>query len=270
MISAAVCCVPVSPLRSTPSHRAEMVSQLLFGDQCTILESAPDNWTKVRCDHDQYEGWCQQGQLTTLRESLPATSYLTQQWVTGIKVDGKNMQVPLGCSIPGLKDKETVWGDMTVSCNEDLYTLTNRSSDESLLNNKSRDASIDENLLKQIAFKFLNTGYLWGGRSVFGVDCSGFCQVVYKFLGISLMRDAYQQATQGEVVGFLQEARVGDLAFFDNDEGRITHVGILLNDSEIIHSSVKVRIDRIDNMGIINSDTKLRTHKLRLIKRIIV
>ena len=91
--------------------------------------------------------------------------------------------------------------------------------------------------------------------------------MVFKCLGVPLLRDAYQQATQGDGVGFLQEVKCGDLAFFDNDEGRITHVGILLNDREIIHSSSKVRIDRIDTQGIINTDTQERTHKLRLIKR---
>jgi gamma-D-glutamyl-L-lysine dipeptidyl-peptidase len=99
------------------------------------------------------------------------------------------------------------------------------------------------------------------------VDCSGFCQTVYKFFNKPILRDASQQATQGEIVGFLQEARCGDLAFFDNPEGRITHVGILLSESEVLHSSVKVRIDPIDNMGIINKDTGERTHQLRIIKR---
>jgi len=90
---------------------------------------------------------------------------------------------------------------------------------------------------------------------------------VYRFFNIPLLRDAYLQATQGESVGFLQEVKCGDLAFFDNAEGRITHVGILLNESEIIHASGKVRIDKIDNAGIINTDTGLRTHQLRIIKR---
>jgi cell wall-associated NlpC family hydrolase len=122
-------------------------------------------------------------------------------------------------------------------------------------------------ILKQIAFKFLNTSYLWGGKSVFGIDCSGYAQMTYKFLNNQLPRDAWQQAEQGTLVNFLQEAQCGDLAFFDNEEGRITHVGILLNDHEIIHSSGKVRIDKIDTDGILNLETKQRTHKLRIIKR---
>jgi cell wall-associated NlpC family hydrolase len=124
-----------------------------------------------------------------------------------------------------------------------------------------------ENLLN-IAEPYLNTAYLWGGKSIFGIDCSGFVQQVYKMLGIVLPRDAYQQATVGESVGFLEEVQLGDLAYFDNAERRITHVGIMLNSHQIIHASGKVRIDNIDNMGIVNSDTELRTHQLRMIKRI--
>jgi gamma-D-glutamyl-L-lysine dipeptidyl-peptidase len=91
--------------------------------------------------------------------------------------------------------------------------------------------------------------------------------VVYKFLNIALLRDAGQQATQGEVVNFLQEARCGDLAFFDDEEGKIIHVGILLNNYQIIHASSRVRVDKIDNEGIINSDTGERAQRLRIIKR---
>jgi cell wall-associated NlpC family hydrolase len=114
---------------------------------------------------------------------------------------------------------------------------------------------------------YLNTPYLWGGRSVFGIDCSGFAQQVYRFFNKHLPRDASQQALQGEVVGFLQEAICGDLAFFDNEEGRITHVGILLDAQTIIHSSGRVKIDKIDNQGIFTTDKGERTHNLRIIKR---
>jgi cell wall-associated NlpC family hydrolase len=129
------------------------------------------------------------------------------------------------------------------------------------------EVKINPKQIKQIAFKFLNTSYLWGGKSVFGIDCSGYAQAVYKLLNVYLPRDAWQQAEAGTAVNFLQEAQCGDLAFFDNENGKIIHVGILLNDHEIIHSSGKVRIDKIDTQGILNLETKQRTHQLRIIKR---
>jgi gamma-D-glutamyl-L-lysine dipeptidyl-peptidase len=128
-------------------------------------------------------------------------------------------------------------------------------------------APFEAALIKQNALGFLDTPYLWGGKTACGIDCSGFSQQVFKQFGIKLPRDSYQQAEAGEVVGFLMEAQCGDLAFFDNEEGRITHVGIMLGNDEIIHSSGKVRIDKIDSQGIINSETGARTHKLRIIKR---
>jgi gamma-D-glutamyl-L-lysine dipeptidyl-peptidase len=121
--------------------------------------------------------------------------------------------------------------------------------------------------IRSVALQYLDTPYSWGGKSKCGIDCSGFCQQVFKQFGIKLPRDAYQQAEHGEVVGFLLEAQTGDLAFFDNEEGKITHVGLMLSPDEIIHASGKVRIDKIDNQGIIHSETGARTHKLRIIKR---
>jgi len=127
--------------------------------------------------------------------------------------------------------------------------------------------SFEADTVRETAFAYLDVPYIWGGKSKFGIDCSGFCQQVYKAFGIRLPRDAYQQAALGEVVGFLQEVQCGDLAFFDNEEGKITHVGMMLSSQEIIHASGKVRIDKIDNQGIINVDTGARTHRLRIIKR---
>lgn len=119
----------------------------------------------------------------------------------------------------------------------------------------------------RVTREYLDVPYLWGGKSKHGIDCSGFSQQVFKQFGIKIQRDAYQQAEQGEVVGFLLEAQPGDLAFFDNEEAKITHVGIMLGPDEIIHASGKVRIDKIDNQGIINAETGQRTHRLRIIKR---
>ena len=110
---------------------------------------------------------------------------------------------------------------------------------------------------------------MWGGKTPFGIDCSGFTQMVYKLCGYQLLRDAKQQATQGEVLSFIEESEPGDLAFFDNEEGEIIHVGIILNDYHIIHAHGKVRIDSLDHSGIFNSDLQKHTHKLRVIKKII-
>jgi cell wall-associated NlpC family hydrolase len=115
----------------------------------------------------------------------------------------------------------------------------------------------------------LNAPYLWGGKTPFGIDCSGFTQMVYKLNGYHLSRDASQQATQGEALSFIEESEPGDLAFFDNEEGNIIHVGIIMENNYIIHASGKVRVDRLDHLGIFNPETQKHTHKLRVIKKII-
>ena len=123
--------------------------------------------------------------------------------------------------------------------------------------------------LVKTAFMYLNAPYLWGGKTPFGIDCSGFTQMVYKLNGYKLLRDASQQATQGEALSFIEESEPGDLAFFDNEEGNIIHVGIMMENNYIIHASGKVRIDRLDHLGIYNAETNRHTHKLRVIKKII-
>ena len=125
-----------------------------------------------------------------------------------------------------------------------------------------------DNLI-QTAFLYLNTPYLWGGKSPFGIDCSGFTQMVYKLNGYRLLRDASQQATQGEALSFIEESEAGDLAFFDDREGNINHVGIIMPDNYIIHVDGKVRIDRLDHTGIFNREKRNYTHQLRVIKKII-
>ncbi|HEV2833111.1 MAG TPA: C40 family peptidase [Hanamia sp.] len=250
-----VCCVPVSPMRADVSHRSEMVSQQLFGEKSIILEKADDNWVKIKLKYDGYQGWVQQSHLSEIDEEhyLKVDKDLTSDWVNEVDYNGHIMMVPMGSSLSAFRNGKAFWRKSSVYFGGKVWN-----PDEIKINPK---------LVKQVAFKFLNTSYLWGGKSVFGIDCSGYAQMVYKFLNKQLPRDAWQQAEEGEVVNFLQEAQAGDLAFFDNEEGRITHVGILLNEHEIIHSSGKVRIDKIDTQGIMNLETKLRTHKLRIIKR---
>jgi hypothetical protein len=250
-----VCCVPVCPIRAEPSHKAEMVSQLLFGEAGILLEEVKD-FIKIKCLYDCYEGWCQLSQLAVgigyQPEASPAV--LVGDWTDKVSINGATAFVSMGTPVIA-----PAHVDITIGPYRTSYLIA---SPWHLANAQPTPEAI-----RSRAVRFLNTSYLWGGRSVFGIDCSGFVQQVFRFFNIPLLRDAHLQAKQGEDIGFLQEGRCGDLAFFDDDEGMITHVGILLNEQEIIHASGKVRIDKIDNAGIVNTDTHQRTHKLRIIKR---
>ena len=251
----AVCCVPVCPMRAEAAHKSEMVSQLLFGECAAVLEESKD-FIKVKYIYDGYEGWCQRSQLA-ITDVLPAGAANTiyvGNWTDTVTINDVTAHIPMGAPVI-----HAAHADLHIGPYKIRYQAGSAWS--------AAGAVPAAEAIAQRSFRFLNTAYLWGGRSVFGIDCSGFTQVVFRFFNIPLLRDAYLQATQGEGIGFLQETRCGDLAFFDNPEGRITHVGILLNDHEIIHAAGKVRIDRIDNAGIVNSDTGQRTHQLRLIRR---
>lgn len=240
-----ICMTPAAPLRKEPSHRSEMVSQLLFNETASVIDEETD-FIKLRCDYDGYEGWCQRRQLAFINNDIEIKGYTTN-FITNIILAERPVNIGLATPVC----------DNILQQNYNLDYI------------KVNDAVNDKaHFIQAIALKYLNVPYLWGGKTVFGIDCSGLVQQVFKLAGIKLLRDAYQQATQGETIHFLQEATCGDLAFFDNDEGGITHVGILLNDSSIIHASGFVRIDKIDNAGIID-DKNERTHKLRIIKRVI-
>ena len=245
-----ICTVPVSPMRAEPAHQHEIVSQLLFGEAVELLEEGSKGWLRVKCRYDDYEGWVTKTHLIETPYESFFNSNIAGNWVNTIIQNGQPMQLPFGAMVP-----ET--NNLTTPPFQWDFTGVTRIQPQPF----SADRFI------AIATTFLNTAYMWGGRSVFGIDCSGFAQQVYKYFNMPIPRDAYLQAALGVPLGFLQEAKLGDLAFFDEPDGRITHVGILLNDHEIIHASGKVRIDAIDSQGIISGDTGIRTHQLRIIKR---
>jgi hypothetical protein len=252
-MSYVVCCVPVAPLRKEPEHSAEMTSQLLFGE-CATISAIQEGWVNITCKADGYTGWCLlQHVQNTAAAVFEDDAAITSDWTNELDYNGQMMVVPFGSSLPVMHNRKMEWQQTTVLFEGEVW--------------KPAKAKRDAATITQIAYTFINTAYLWGGRSVFGTDCSGFTQLVYKFLHYPLLRDAQDQATQGELVNFLLEARCGDLAFFDDAAGKIIHVGILLNDHEIIHASGVVRIDKIDNQGIINATTGERGQKLRIIKR---
>jgi hypothetical protein len=245
-----ICSVPVAPLRKEAAHRSEMVSQLLFGERVQLIESTGD-FVLVKNEYDAYTGWCQRSQLTELSGNFPVEEpeILSSAYINAGMLRDTAIHLPMGVPISN-------WQGIT----EPKFTYAGTTHTAGIV-------PFSESAVVAISTSYLNVPYLWGGKSVFGIDCSGFSQQVFRYFGKKLPRDSGDQAKQGEDVGFLAESRAGDLAFFDNAEGIITHVGILLNNHEIIHASGKVRIDTIDQWGIINRDTEQRTHTLRIIKR---
>ena len=250
----AVVAVPAAPMRRKPRHQREMVSQLLFGETVKILKQKDVLWIKVRGLHDGYEGWMTTTLLKEINEAEAKTvcELVTTDMMSTIFINGVKMIIPIGSSIQGLVEGKTKLGALE-------YDFRGNFSNR-------KQVPVNADTLIRLTAQWLNVPYMWGGRTIFGVDCSGFVQLNYKMMGLDLSRDAWQQAQQGKTVKKLKEALCGDLAFFD-DKDEIVHVGILLDSEKIIHASGKVRIDTIDKKGIINSDTQKRTHLLRSIKR---
>ncbi|WP_374173418.1 NlpC/P60 family protein [Flavobacterium tructae] len=250
-----ICNLAIVPVRSEPSDRSEIVTQLLFGEHIEILERQ-NQWARIRIQYDDYEGWVDSKQYQIISEAnfnqLSSEAIILNADLIDYITSSNNLllPIPLGASLSFLNNSE-----INISNFDFEGTKTSGI--------KPKSAIIST------AFMYLNAPYLWGGKTPFGIDCSGFTQMVYKLNGYKIHRDASQQALDGEPLSFIEESEAGDLAFFDNDEGNITHVGIIMDNNYIIHASGKVRIDRLDHLGIYNPETNKHTHKLRVIKKII-
>lgn len=251
-----ICHLNCIAIRKEASNQSEMVSQLLFGEVFQVIIEDSD-WVKIHMDYDFYEGWVLKDQVSPLEQDRfkiisEGEKHFSNEMVTYFNDHKDQLQIlSLGAVLPEFDAGQ-------FSLNEHRLEFDG----EVIHGSKSKSN------LVLTAYKFLNVPYLWGGRTPFGVDCSGFTQMVYRINGHQLFRDAHQQASQGEVLSFIEECEPGDLAFFDNEEGEIIHCGILLANNHIIHCHGKVRIDRIDSSGIYNVDTKRHTHKLRVMKQL--
>lgn len=244
------CRVSIAPVRSEAKDSAEMVTQLLFGEPVALIDE-DRQWRKTRNLLDAYEGWVDEKmieiigseELETWREIASPNFHPHAK----ISVSSNNMILTRGALLPQTLPNSIFEIDTT------RYCL------------KSKNKTIPTDIAK-IALAYLNTPYLWGGRSNFGIDCSGLTQMIYRFKGYALPRDAYQQAEYGREVTFENKAK-GDLAFFENDSGKITHVGMVLENNQIIHAHGQVIIDELKKEGIYSEKRELFTHKLCLIKR---
>ena len=251
----AICQLAIVPVRAEASDRSELVTQLLFGEILTIIDRH-EQWSKIEIYDDRYQGWIDAKQVIPISpsdyEALRSQPRIFNGDFVEYITNDKHSLLPicLGSSLSFLE-------------------LPHLNTENFIFEGKRITQVYPKSNLLQTAFMYLNAPYLWGGKTPFGIDCSGFTQMVYKLNGYNIPRDASQQALVGEPLSFIEESEVGDLAFFDNEEGKIIHVGIIMQDNYIIHSHGKVRIDRIDHLGILNIDTGRHTHKLRVIKKII-
>jgi len=242
------------PLRSGPSHKSEMLSQILFGEKYNEIEKS-GNWMKIETQFDNYTGWIDIDHLQQTIDTEVSAGNVLNRPLLCFRNDNTKMILEAGCEIynPDFEKKQFSIGENTYITSEDF-------SNEYI-------ASTDS--LPDTALKFINSPYIWGGRIPSGIDCSGLTQLVYKINGVKIPRDSWQQAEAGRSIDFINEAEPGDLVFFDNDRGKISHVGMIFSKGLVIHASGRVRIDVIDHQGIYKPETAKYSHHLRMIKRIL-
>jgi len=242
------------PLRSGPSHKNEMLSQVLFGEKYRVTDQA-GSWMKIETIFDSYTGWIDIDHLLHTGTDNADGGFVLNRPLLCYKSDNTKLVLEPGCEIfnPDFENKVFFAGDNRYTTEADFGKNFISTSDS----------------LVDTAMKFINSPYIWGGRIPSGIDCSGLTQLVYKIHGIAIPRDSCQQAEAGRTIDFIDQAEPGDLVFFDNERGKISHVGMMISRGLVIHAQGRVRIDSIDHQGIYKAEIGGYSHKLRMIKRIL-
>jgi gamma-D-glutamyl-L-lysine dipeptidyl-peptidase len=241
------------PLRSSPSHKSEMLSQILFGEKYTISERS-GHWYKVETLFDKYKGWIDFDHLQHSVDEANKPGHVINRSLLCFKNDKTQIVLEAGCEVQDPDFENNIF-----RIGKNIYATCAEFSKKYISSSDS---------IQDTAMKFINSPYIWGGRIPSGIDCSGFTQLVYKLHGITIQRDSGMQANEGKIVDFIDDAKPGDLVFFDNENGIITHVGMILSKGLVIHASGRVRIDPIDHQGIFKHEKGGYSHHLRTIRRI--
>ncbi|MEL7123885.1 MAG: SH3 domain-containing C40 family peptidase [Bacteroidota bacterium] len=254
-----ICPISVVSIRTAPAHKAEQLSQLLFGETFEVLETKGRQWCKVKCSWDDVEGWVAANQINYITQAAFEAHYnnvaCSLELFQAVMGEHEFIGIPLGAQLPEFDGMRLKMGGQN-------FTF----SGQAVFQDEIEQPLI---FLLKVARRYINAPYLWGGRSPYGIDSDGLIQMIYKMAGMKLPRRASEQVFCGENIYFIEQALPGDIAFFENKNNRVTHTGLVLNDNRIMHAYGKVRIDKIDHYGIYNNDESRYTHTLRVVKRML-
>ena len=251
----------IVPVRTEPREVAEQSTQMLFGELCTVLEQKP-RWNRVKLLSDGQEGWVDAKMITLMSDdeyrtySKDLSSAARVVFPMAYAVSENNGQtIPLTAGTQLVRYKDGRFEVLGVG-----FRI------EPSMVRVQPFAMNQENLMQAVRF-FLNIPYLWGGKNAMGMDCSGFTQTIMGLFGKNLLRNASEQAKQGEAVASLKETQAGDLVFFDHEDGRISHVGIVIDPERVIHCSGRVKVEKLDETGIFSAEQGEYSHHLVAIRR---
>ena len=244
----------IVPLRATGSEEAEQLTQLLFGETVDVLEEA-ERWIRVHNHADGMEGWVDFKMLTKMSDDEFASYSAALKEATALvgmpmafalsRNNGQTIPLAAGTRLPKYKDGTFEILGVPFQIEPGMVL--------------EGPLPLSQDSLMQLSRFLLNAPYLWGGKNVLGMDCSGLTQVLMSLMGVQILRNASEQATQGQPVASLKDAQPCDLVFFDKN-GRVTHVGILLTEDTVLHCSGRVKVEKIDEEGIVSSENNTLYH----------